>query len=196
MPALIALINVVIFCLEIVIFARIAFSWIPGIQWYHPVVRTITTIADAILLPFRRVLPTFSGMDFSPIVALLALYELSRIFNDLYYSFIDVAISGKVFLAADLAAIVGELVLNIITIFAIIVLIRLVMGLFNASPWHPLVMGIRQISSPLVRPFQGMVSRNSTFDTASLLALIAYIALYVVTKWLFGLLVTQLGPHF
>lgn len=64
--------------LTVLIFARIAVSWI-GLSPWHPVVRWLRIIVDPILKPFRRILPTFSGIDFSPILAIVVIYFVTRI---------------------------------------------------------------------------------------------------------------------
>jgi uncharacterized protein YggT (Ycf19 family) len=62
------------------------------------------------------------------------------------------------------------------------VLLRLVISLFHADPWHPMTMAIREMSRPFVRPFTGMMSRSVSVDTASLFAFIAYLILYFVAQ--------------
>ena len=65
--------NVIAFvevALTVLIIARIAVSWI-GLSPWHPIVRWLRVIVDPILAPFRRILPSFSGIDFSPILALV-----------------------------------------------------------------------------------------------------------------------------
>ncbi len=75
-----------------------------------------------------------------------------------------------------------QLVLTLIIIVCIIVLLRLVISLFHADPWHPLTMAIREMSRPFIRPFTGMVNRSASVDMASLLAFVAYLILYFVAQ--------------
>jgi YggT family protein len=46
---------------------------------YQPVIRFIYEITEPIMGPFRRLLPNVGGLDFSPIIVILAL-ELIRDF--------------------------------------------------------------------------------------------------------------------
>jgi len=48
-------------------------SWMPNIDYYHPAVRFIYTATEPILAPFRRILPTIGGIDFSPILVFLVI---------------------------------------------------------------------------------------------------------------------------
>lgn len=51
---------------------RIFLTWIPSIDWSQPFFRALALIADVILLPFRRIIPPMGGIDFSPIIAIMA----------------------------------------------------------------------------------------------------------------------------
>lgn len=56
-----------------IILVRIFLTWIPQIDWSAPFFRALSIISDIVLEPFRRIIPPISGIDFSPIVALLVL---------------------------------------------------------------------------------------------------------------------------
>ena len=47
---------------------------------YHPVREALDRIVDPFLMPIRRVMPAAGTLDFSPLVLILALDFLSRIF--------------------------------------------------------------------------------------------------------------------
>jgi Predicted integral membrane protein len=69
-----SLINVFIYS----IFAVVIISWInPGS--YNPAVEVLHKITEPVLKPFRRLIPPVSGMDLSPIAALLALQVLKML---------------------------------------------------------------------------------------------------------------------
>lgn len=52
---------------------RIFLTWIPSIDWYKEPFKTMALLADVFLNPFRKIIPPVSGLDLSPIVALLFL---------------------------------------------------------------------------------------------------------------------------
>lgn len=56
----------------IIIFIRVILSWIPFLGT-HPLVFVIARMANPVLHPFARLLPNTGGIDFSPILALVAL---------------------------------------------------------------------------------------------------------------------------
>lgn len=61
------------------IFAGAILSWVA--QGYNPVVQVFHQVSEPVLRPFRRLLPPVSGMDFSPILALLLLQALKTLFQ-------------------------------------------------------------------------------------------------------------------
>ena len=61
-----------------VIIARAVISWVSP-DPYNPIVRFLYSITDPVLLAIRRRLPlSFGGIDFSPIVVILAIIFLQK----------------------------------------------------------------------------------------------------------------------
>ncbi|HHV93269.1 MAG TPA: YggT family protein [Firmicutes bacterium] len=54
-------------------------SWLPNVDYYNPLVRFIYDITEPVLAPFRRLLPSVGGIDFSPILVFLVLDFVRRI---------------------------------------------------------------------------------------------------------------------
>lgn len=55
--------------LLLMILAKVILSYF--MDPFHPIRRTIDQMVDPLLDPIRRVLPTFGGIDFSPIVLMI-----------------------------------------------------------------------------------------------------------------------------
>ncbi len=61
-----------------IIIARAVISWVNP-DPYNPIVRVLYSVTDPVLLAIRRRLPlNFSGIDFSPIVVILAIIFLRQ----------------------------------------------------------------------------------------------------------------------
>lgn len=82
-----SLINWILNFFTFVIFARVILSFIIPLMGArpHPVVisinRLVNQITEPILGPIRRSLPTFGGLDFSPMVVLIILILLREVVN-------------------------------------------------------------------------------------------------------------------
>lgn len=76
MGFLVTFINALYWAFWLLILARVIISF-TRMDPYHPIRRTVYELTEPILAPIRRILPPTSGLDFSPLIALLLL-ELVR----------------------------------------------------------------------------------------------------------------------
>ena len=63
---------------SLVVLVAVGFSWI-RVSSQHPLARIVYNLTEPVLAPIRRVLPPMGGLDFSPLVLLIALRLLSRL---------------------------------------------------------------------------------------------------------------------
>jgi YggT family protein len=81
------IVSKVIGLLELLIIVRAVLTFLPAVDRYHPIVRFLHTVTDPILQPFQRILPGNAvGMDFSPLLAILALQMIERLLMSAMHS--------------------------------------------------------------------------------------------------------------
>jgi len=124
----ITLVGLLANVLYVLILARIVVSWLNLNPW-NPLVRWLRRIVDPILRPFRRILPSFGGIDFSPLLAILVIFFVARLIQAL----IGVTEGGSVNVAANVVLLIRDLVTGIIIALGVLVLLRLLLSLFNAD---------------------------------------------------------------
>ncbi|MDP6799577.1 MAG: YggT family protein [SAR202 cluster bacterium] len=80
---LVTFVDVLIKALYVALLARVILSWIPvgRDSPFFPIVTMVYQATEPILGPIRRLLPNFGGFDFSPLVVLLLLNFIQRIFD-------------------------------------------------------------------------------------------------------------------
>ena len=61
------------------ILVRCLLSFIPNIDWYKQPFEAIKDVTDLYLNLFRKIVPPVGGLDFSPIIAVIALQILNYI---------------------------------------------------------------------------------------------------------------------
>lgn len=66
-------INNIFYFFYLLIILRIFLTWIPNIDWYQQPLKSIREVTDMYLDIFRKFIPPIGGLDFSPIIALIAL---------------------------------------------------------------------------------------------------------------------------
>ncbi len=82
-----SLIDTVFRIYELIVVVRVLFSWI-RVDEYHPVVQWIYRLTEPLLEPIRRILPTGrTGIDFSPLLLLLALSVVQQMLKKIFFSF-------------------------------------------------------------------------------------------------------------
>lgn len=69
----IKVVNNVFYFYYLLIILRIFLTWIPSIDWHQQPIKSVREVTDLYLDIFRRFIPPFGGLDFSPIIALLVL---------------------------------------------------------------------------------------------------------------------------
>jgi len=72
------LLDLVLWAYLWIIIARALISWVNPDPW-NPIVQFLHRATEPVLTPIRRRLPTYrTGIDFSPLVAILAIYFVQR----------------------------------------------------------------------------------------------------------------------
>lgn len=54
-----------------IIIVRIFLTWIPTINWESQPFKFLRAVVDPVLNPFRALIPSIGGLDFSPIIAII-----------------------------------------------------------------------------------------------------------------------------
>ena len=62
----------------VLLFIRVLLTWFPNINWSNQPFTALSQITDPYLNLFRSIIPPLGGMDFSPMLAFLALSFLQR----------------------------------------------------------------------------------------------------------------------
>ncbi len=75
--ALADLIDFALLLYIVLVLVRVVISFI-GADSYHPIVPLVMQLTEPVMKPFRRLLPNIGGIDFSPMIVLLAI-TLARV---------------------------------------------------------------------------------------------------------------------
>jgi YggT family protein len=62
---------------------RVLLTWFPTVNWYNQPFAALSQISDPYLNLFRSIIPPLGGMDFSPILAFLALNIVGSVLDSL-----------------------------------------------------------------------------------------------------------------
>ena len=84
--SLIVVVDRAVELLTILVFVRILLSWIPSVDYGHPIISFIVRVTDPILQPVRRLMPPIGGLDLSPIIAIFLLQLVGRLLHQILLS--------------------------------------------------------------------------------------------------------------
>jgi len=73
-------IDIVISIFVALIFIRVILSWVTS-DFEHPAAKFIFEVTEPILAPIRKILPQAGMLDFSPLVAMIALEVLGQVLH-------------------------------------------------------------------------------------------------------------------
>jgi len=77
LQALAGVVHVLLVMVMIVVIARAVLSWVSP-DPFNPIVRIINQLSEPLLYPVRRRVPYVGGIDFSPVLVLLAVMFLDN----------------------------------------------------------------------------------------------------------------------
>ncbi|MBF0417379.1 MAG: YggT family protein [Magnetococcales bacterium] len=191
------------FLLEIyawLILGRVLLSWVNP-DPYNPIVQFLVRATEPVLEPFRRWIPSFAGLDLSPIVALLAVHFIQRIVVTLFQGGMGGGAIGS--LIAELLGILHLL----LTFYMLLLFAR---GGFHVHSWRtfrkglppgidlrkPLIRFVFQATEPVLRPLRGFVPTVSGMDVSPFAAAVAVLVLLsILQELMLGVAGTRIPLH-
>ncbi len=75
LQAVAEVLHILLVTAMVVVIARAVLSWVSP-DPFNPIVRIINQLSEPVLYPIRRRLPYLGGIDFSPLIVLLAIVFL------------------------------------------------------------------------------------------------------------------------
>lgn len=81
-------INDAFYFYYLIIILRIFLTWVPNINWGQQPFKAMRELTDGYLDIFKRIIPPVGGLDFSPIIALVALQLVQGLVMGLISSFV------------------------------------------------------------------------------------------------------------
>lgn len=147
---------------------RFLFQWVRA-DFSNPISQFIYKVTNPPLMPMRRFIPGYRGLDFSAVVLLIILQTVELLIIGLLPGQPMPAFPGVI--AWALAELIG-LWINIY-IFGIIILA--VISWINPTGYNPMIGLISQITNPIMRPFRRLVPPTSGLDLSPMFALFGLI---------------------
>lgn len=137
-------------------------------DFYNPLVQFLVRITNPPLLPLRRFIPGYRGLDLASVVLAFLLQLIEVLLVTLL---LGKPVSG----ASLLLLTVAELLMMLINIYLWGVVIQAVLSWFNPDPRHPAARVLAQLTAPVLRPARRLLPPISGVDLSPMLVVVALI---------------------
>ena len=148
-------------------------------DFYNPLVQFLVRITNPPLLPLRRIIPGYRGLDLASVVLafVLQLTEVTLI----------LLINQRLSVEGVLLMTVAELFKLLINIYLWGIVIQAVLSWFNPDPRHPAARLLAQLTDPVLRPVQKRLPPVSGIDLSPMVVIVALIFISLLLQDLLGL---------
>ena len=150
-------------------------------DFYNPLVQFLVRITNPPLLPLRRIIPGYRGLDLASVVLAFALQLVEVLLVTLLLGQAP-GIGGLLLLT------VMELLKLLINIYLWGIIIQVVLSWINPDPRHPAARVLVQLTAPLLRPARRMLPPISGVDLSPMLVVVALIFISLLLQDVLGLL--------
>ena len=139
-------------------------------QWVHadfrnPIGRFIISLTNPVVIPMRRILPSFRSVDTATLLLAYALAVLSIL--------ILVSLSGQNYSWISLLSFsLGKVIDASINIFMLAILVQILASWLNPHAYHPALDIARAIAEPLLAPARRLIPAIGGLDISPILVFV------------------------
>ena len=149
-------------------------------DFYNPLVQFLVRITNPPLLPLRRIIPGYRGLDLASIILAFVLQGVEVLLVTLLLGR-PAGVGGLLLLT------VAELLKLLINIYLWGVVIQAVLSWINPDPYHPAARVLAQLTAPVLRPARRVLPPISGVDLSPMLVVVALIFISLLLQDLLGL---------
>ena len=136
-------------------------------DFYNPVSQFLVKVTNPPLIPLRRMIPGFGGIDFPAIVLMLAI-QLIEVLLIVLVQGISPVFLGLVVLA------IAKLLFLLVNVFLFSILIQVVISWVNPGAYNPVVSLLYSLNEPMLSRARRILPPISGFDLSPILVMILF----------------------
>jgi len=149
----------------VAVLLRFLLQWARA-DFYNPLVQVLVKLTNPPLLPLRRFIPGYRGLDMAAVVLMLLLQLLELLLMAWLFGR-SITLPGLLVLA------LAELFGLVVDVLFWAVLVQAIMSWFNPDYRQPLVRLLQQLTEPVLSPARRLLPPISGLDLSPLLVIIA-----------------------
>ncbi|NOX44051.1 MAG: YggT family protein [Gammaproteobacteria bacterium] len=143
---------------------RFLLQWVRA-DFYNPLAQVLVKVTNPPLIPLRRIIPGFRGVDFASILLMLVLQALALILIGM--------VKGVAFQPAGLIVLSFTKLLSLMfNVFFFSILIQVIISWISPGSHNPVVSLVHSLNEPLMRPVRRIIPPISGLDLSPLVVMI------------------------
>ena len=174
MNPFIFLIDIIFQLYATALLIRVLLQWVRA-DFYNPVSQFIVKITNPLVLPLRKIIPGFGGIDAA---TLLLAFLVLAIKVMLIYQTIEPLTVGLIAL--------GETLVLIISVFLYSIIIQAILSWVNPDPYNPAVALLNSLTFPILKHFRNLIPPMGGMDISSLFAIITLMFVQYSIRYIFA----------
>ncbi len=135
-------------------------------DFHNQLSQFIVKVTNPPLVPLRRFIPAFMGIDWANIILIFALQSIAIMLTMMI-------VAGGIAAPAGLLVItLAEILKTLIYLYLFIILIQVVISWVNPGTYNPMTVMMHQLTEPLMRSVRRIIPPAGGFDWSALIVII------------------------
>ena len=138
-------------------------------DFHNQLSQFIVKVTNPPLVPLRRFIPAFMGIDWANIILIFALQSIAIMLTMMI-------VAGGIAAPAGLLVItLAEILKTLIYLYLFIILIQVVISWVNPGTYNPMTVMMHQLTEPLMRSVRRIIPPAGGFDWSALIVIILFL---------------------
>jgi len=152
---------------------RFLLQWVQA-SFYNPLSQFVVKLTNPVLLPLRRFIPGYGGVDVACIVLML-LVEILK-----YLALYGLLFGSLVRMDGLFLLCIADLAQQFSNLYFFTIMMVVILSWVTPNTYNPITELFHKITAPVLRPFQRFIPAIAGFDLSPLFALMALKTLDIV----------------
>ncbi len=144
---------------------RVLLQWVRA-NFYNPICQFLYKVTNPVLIPLRKVIPSWRNLDIAGIVLAWLATALKLV---LLYATLGqtLGVLGLIVLA------LADLIDFVLLLYLVLILVRVVISFVGADSYHPVVPLVLQLTEPVLKPWRRLLPDIAGIDFSPMVVLLA-----------------------
>lgn len=174
------LIDTLIYLYILLLMLRLLLQWVKA-DFYNPLSQFIVKLTNPPVIPLRRLIPGYWGIDFATLVLVLVLTAIKLAVIAMINGVDPTSLS---IISLSVVALFETIDL-ILSIFLFSIFIQAILSWVNPDPRNPVMNVLGSLTRPVLKPFRKLIPPISGIDISPIFAIITIMFLKQSLHYLF-----------